>query len=48
MQDLAQRLQDRHDDDSFPASGYDEEIEQCDKYKDDQQRQDRALVLQQH
>ena len=45
VQYLSERLQDRHDDNSLSASRNDEEVEQCHKYKDDQESKDRASIF---
>ena len=46
IEDLSQRLQDRHDNNSLAASRYYQEIKERHKYKYNQKRKDRALVLQ--
>ncbi len=45
-QNFSQGLENGHDNDCLSAAGYHQEIEQCDKYKNDQQRQYSTLVFQ--
>lgn len=46
IQDFSERVQNRHNNDGLSAAGNDKEIEKCDKYEDDEDRQNRAPVFQ--
>ena len=46
MQNIAQRLENRHNDDCLAASGHNQEVEKGNKNKDNQQSQNGAFVFQ--